>query len=289
MQFRTDLALERREILGESCPRGVRFIEKKNEDARISEIIIENEDGAKALGKPQGKYITIEMNGFPDSASLCDGRLEALSDTIKALLPEKGDVLVAGLGNTAITPDALGPECASMVIATRHIDEKTKRELRLPFLRSVSVITPSVAGKTGIESTEIIASICEKIKPCAVITVDALAATNVSRLARTVQLCNTGIQPGSGVGNARKAVNEKNLGVPVIAIGVPTVVDAVSLAKSISGEIHIDKEIEENYSRMMVAPKDTDIITQSASKLIALAINCVLQPTLSQEEILSLM
>ena len=97
LQFRTDLALERREILGESCPRGVRFIEKKNEDARISEIIIENEDGAKALGKPQGKYITIEMNGFPDSASLCDGRLEALSDTIKALLPEKGDVLVAGL------------------------------------------------------------------------------------------------------------------------------------------------------------------------------------------------
>ena len=289
MQFRTDLALERREILGTNCPDGVRFVEKKNKDAKISEIIIENEAGANALGKPEGKYITIEMNGFPDSASLCDGRLEALADTIRSLLPEKGDVLVAGLGNTAITPDALGPECAAMVIATRHIDEKTKRELRLPHLRSVSVITPSVAGKTGIESTEIIASICEKIKPCAVITVDALAATSVSRLARTVQLCNTGIQPGSGVGNARKAVNEKNLGVPVIAIGVPTVVDAVSLAKSISGEIHIDKKSEASYSQMMVTPKDTDVITQSASKLIALAINCVLQPELSQEEILSLM
>ena len=289
MQFRTDLALERRELLGESCPEGVRFIEKKNEDAKVSEIIIENEDAAKALGKPRGKYITVEMNGFPDCASLCDGRLEALTDTIKSLLPEKGDVLVAGLGNTEITPDALGPECAAMVIATRHIDEKTKKELRLPALRSVSVITPSVAGKTGIESTEIIASICEKIKPCAVVTVDALAATNVSRLARTVQLCNTGIQPGSGVGNARKAVNEENLGVPVIAIGVPTVVDAVSLAKSISGEIHIDRENEESYSRMMVTPKDTDVITQSASKLIALALNCVLQPVLSREEILSLM
>lgn len=289
MQFRTDLALERREILGKNCPDGVRLIEKKNEDAKITEIIIENEAGERALNKPKGKYITVEMDGFPDSASLCDGRLEALISVLSSLLPEKGDILVAGLGNTAITPDALGPECASMVLATRHIDEKTKKELRLPTLRNVSVITPSVAGKTGIESTEIIASICEKIKPCAVITVDALASTSLTRLARTVQFADTGIQPGSGVGNARKAVNEENLGVKVIAIGVPTVVDAVSLARDIAGDFAINDEVCENFSSMMVTPKDTDIITQAASKLIALAINCTLQPSLSHNEILSLM
>lgn len=287
MQIRTDLALEKREIYGKGEIEGVRVTEEQNSDCKSCEIDVLNAAGASALGKPEGKYITVEMDALPDSASMCDGRLDAICAALEKLLPESGSVLVAGLGNTAITPDALGPQCAELIFATRHIPQKTREELRLPALREVSAVIPGVTGKTGIEATEIIASIVKKIKPSAIITVDALAAMSVKRLAKTVQLCNTGIEPGSGVGNARSALNEETLGAPVIALGVPTVVDALSIARDVAGDI--DGRAFEEYSLMMVTPRDTDVITRSAARLLALAINCTLQKNLSREELISLM
>ena len=206
--IRTDLAVERREMCRGGDPPGVRMERSDNGGCVTTVIEILNEAGAEAIQKPVGKYITLETDGFPDSSSLSDGRLDALCDALEQLLPREGHILAVGLGNTDITPDALGPECASQIIATRHLPEEMKKELGLPGLRTVSVLTPGVAGKTGIESTEIIASVVQRVKPAAVLTVDALAARSVSRLAKTVQLCDTGIQPGSGVGNSRKAVDD---------------------------------------------------------------------------------
>lgn len=268
---------------------GVTMERSDNGDCVTTVIRILNRQGAEAIAKPVGTYITLETRGFPDGASLSDGRIDALCAALEQLLPPAGDILAVGLGNTAITPDALGPECAGQIIATRHLPEETRRELGLTDLRTVSVLTPGVAGRTGIETTEIIASVVKKIRPAAVLTIDALAAGSVTRLAKTVQLCDTGIQPGSGVGNSRKAVNEETLGVPVIAVGVPTVVDAVSLAHDVLGAYEDCAEPPEEYAGMMVTPRDTDVITSSAAKFIALAVNCVLQKSLTREEIAALM
>lgn len=286
MQIRTDLAVERRDMAGAAELKGIISSEKQGESCRASVIEIISEEGARAIGKPMGKYITLEMDSFPDSSELFDGRFEMLRAFISELIPASGSVLVAGLGNTDITSDAVGPKCAGEVLATRHISEEQKKDLKLPELRAVSVIVPGVTGKTGVETREIILGVAQKIKPDSLIVIDALAAGSVSRLARTIQLSNTGIEPGSGVGNTRKAINEKLLGIPVIAIGVPTVVDAASLAYELTG-----KEIDKKFSYcagMVVAPKDADIITSGAARLIALALNCALQKELSKEEIISL-
>lgn len=284
MNIRTDLAIERREMHKNEEITGVFVSAKENADCKATIIEITSDEGEKALNKPKGKYITLEMDSFPDSSALCDGRLQMLKDVLRNLLPEEGTVLVAGLGNPEITPDAIGPKCADCILATRHITQETENELKLPRLRKVSVVSTGVAGKTGIETGEIIAGIKEKINPSVIITIDALAARSISRLGSTVQLCNTGIEPGSGVGNRRKAINEKTMGVPVIAIGIPTVVDAATLSYDLTGKEAQDTE----YSGYMVTPKDTDIIVSGGSRLIALAINCVLQNNLSEEEIISL-
>lgn len=284
MNIRTDLAIERREVHGKSEINGVSVRTKENPDCKATIIEITTEEGAEALKKPKGTYITLEMDKFPDSSTLSDGRLQMLKDVLGTLIPDKGNVLVAGLGNSDITPDAIGPKCAECILATRHIPEETENELKLPRLRKVCVIAPGVTGKTGIETGEIIAGIKEKIKPSVIITVDALAARSISRLGNTVQLCNTGIEPGSGVGNRRTAINEKTMGVPVIAIGVPTVVDVATLSYDLTGKETSDSA----YSGYMVTPDDTDIITSGGARMIALAINCVLQNNLSEEEIISL-
>lgn len=284
MILRTDLAIEKHQMMPSQEAEGVNLSRYENEDCKAVVIEILSEEGEKLLGKPMGKYITLEMNEFPDSSTLCDGRLEMLKAAIEELLPEEGTVLVAGLGNSDITPDAIGPLCAKSILATRHIPKETKRELRLPSLRDVSVIGTEVTGKTGIETEELISGICEKISPSCVIVIDALAARNVSRLGTTVQLSNTGIEPGSGVGNKRKAINKENLGVPVIAIGIPTVVDAATLCYDLTGQ-----EIKsEDFGNMIVTPKDTDIITSGGARLIGTAINMALQKNLSAKDILSL-
>lgn len=292
MDFRTDLALERREMLNEDVE-GVEVSKSENDECITTVIEIKTEEAAKRLGKGVGKYITLEVNPFSDEAPVSDGRLTALVDSIKSLLPSgNGAVLVAGVGNEDITSDALGPETASLIFATRHIDKKM--QIAAGFseaLRPVAVVSAGVLGKTGIESGEYIKSICEAVKPQCVITIDALAAGSVERLGATIQMSDTGIAPGSGIGNTRKRIDESFVGVPVIAIGVPTVVDAVSLSSELSGlsPEKLDKGKLKNGERMIVAPKDIDILVKNASYLLALAINCALQPTLTPKELYSLM
>ncbi|MBE6800160.1 MAG: GPR endopeptidase [Ruminococcaceae bacterium] len=292
MNFRTDLALERREMINEDID-GVEVSKTENNECKTTIIEIKTEEAAKRLGKGVGKYITLEMNAFSNEAAVSEGRLKALTESIKQLLP-KGDgiVLVAGVGNEDITSDALGPNTASLVFATRHIDREIQKTAGFSKkLRPVAVVSAGVLGKTGIESGEYIKSICETVKPQCVITIDALAAGSVERLGTTVQMSDTGIAPGSGIGNTRARIDEDFIGAPVIAVGVPTVVDAISLSSELSGisPEKLDKNKLLNGKRMIVAPKDIDLLVKNASYLLALSINCALQPTLTPKELYSLM
>ena len=292
MNFRTDLALERREMINEDID-GVEVSKTENDECKTTIIEIKTAEAAKRLGKGVGKYITLEVNPFSNEAAVSDGRLEALTESIKQLLPKgNGTVFVAGVGNEDITSDALGPKTASLIFATRHIGREVQKAAGFSeSLRPVAVVSAGVLGKTGIESGEYIKSICEAVKPECVITVDALAAGSVERLGTTIQMSDTGIAPGSGIGNTRARIDEDFLGVPVIAIGIPTVVDAISLSSELSGiqPQKLDKSKLINGERMIVAPKDIDLLVKNASYLLALSINCALQPTLSAKELYSLM
>lgn len=292
MDFRTDLALERKEMVNEDID-GVEVSNFENDECKTTVIEIKTDKAAKRLGKGVGKYITLEMNNFSNEAAVSDGRLKALTESIKQLLPKgNGTVLVAGVGNEDITSDALGPETASLIFATRHINDEIQEAAGFSGkLRPVAAVSTGVLGKTGIESGEYIKSICEAVKPQCVITIDALAAGRVERLGTTVQMSDTGIAPGSGIGNTRARIDEDFIGVPVIAIGVPTVVDAIALSAELSGvpREKLDKSKLLNGERMIVAPKDIDLLVKNASYLLALSINCALQPTLTAQEIYTLM
>ena len=292
MNFRTDLALERREYFGGREPDGVISRTEKIGDVTISRIEITNEKGEKSLGKPRGMYVTAEVPPFTNNAPLDNENTETVARELSALLPNEGSVMVIGLGNTRITPDALGPKCLSMIFATRHIGGELAKSIGLDGLRSVSAIAPGVLGNTGVETGEIITGLVSRLKPAAVIAVDALAARRASRLGSTVQMCNTGIVPGSGVGNSRKAINSETVGVPVISVGVPTVVDAATLASDISGGTVEDDEIRarigEQAQQMMVTPREIDLVIERAAKLLALAINRALQPQISAEDLMML-
>lgn len=284
MNFRTDLALERCEFLGKKDIEGIEIESFDAKKAKVTRIDIKNEKGARAVDKPVGRYVTVEVTPFAKHAQFIDDSFEALCDEMKRMLPEKGSVLVAGLGNIRITPDALGPKCASMIFATRHITGELLEATGLSGLRCVSAFSTGVMGETGAEASELIKGAVEMLRPDAVVTVDALAARSVMRLGNTVQMCNTGIVPGSGVGNSRKEISQKTLGVPVIAIGVPTVVDAATLVSDYSDS----DEIEEEAKMMMVTPREVDLMIERAAKLTALAINCALQPGISPEDMLIL-
>ena len=210
-----------------------------------------------------------------------------LRDELRALLPPKGTVLVAGLGNEDITPDALGPECMNLLLATRHISSEFAESLGLGSLRSVAGIVPGVLGKTGIETVEIISGVVKKISPCCVIVIDALAARNVARLGTTVQIADSGVSPGSGVGNSRKAINIDTLGVPVIAVGVPTVVDALTMAFDVfeKADIPVPSDDFTEHRQMMVTPKEIDSLIDKAAHLIAMGINLALQTELTAADI----
>lgn len=286
LNLRTDIALESREIEKNGDCEGVILKKYTEKGVEVTEIEICDERGADALGKPVGKYITFEVTSFLIGSSLFSSpELSVLSTHISALLPESdAPVLIAGLGNDEITADSLGPKTAAMIFATRHIGDAYAEKIGIGRLRSVACISASVLGKTGIESGEMIECVVEKIKPCAVITVDALAARRLERLGTTVQISTGGVVPGSGVGNSRKKINKETLGVPVISIGVPMVVDGETFIKDVLGEGgNFDISLVEK--NITVTPKDIDIMTQRASRLIACAINSALQPTLSPEEI----
>ena len=228
-----------------------------------------------------GKYITVQ---FPDLLKIADFEplKNALRESLSCLLSERDNILVVGLGNREITADAIGPVTVSKLLATRHIAGEFAKNIGLSGLKSVSVISPDVLGKTGIETYEIVESVVKKIKPSAIIALDALAAGSVERLFCTVQLCNTGISPGSGVKNSRKELSEDTLGIPVIGIGIPTVVDAGNLAFELT-----EKEPRKGID-MIVTPKDCDILCHKISEVLGQVLNEFLQPEIEREILYSL-
>ena len=284
MQLRTDLAIE---APGITAPQdGVSFSTTLYREARISRIDITDEKAAAQLERPIGKYITVELPPLSDNEDDLENYATRIGGELSALLPEKGPVLVVGLGNRAITPDALGPEAAERVLATRHISGELARAMKLDGLRPTAVAVPGVLGQTGIETGEIVCGLCRTVKPSAVIAIDALAAGQVSRLGCTVQLCNTGIAPGSGVGNNRRALNRQLLGVPVVGIGVPTVVDARSLAVELTGDYESEEAVSPRGAAMMVTPREIDLIIRRSVQLLAMTIHAALHPDYSPRELM---
>ena len=285
MDLRTDLALEQHEISCKSAPDGIEKTQTSSGEVKITEIRITNKNGEKALKRKIGTYVTVELPSFGSATDIFGDGMKAVASELKKLLPSEGLVLVAGLGNKQITPDALGPDCASLIFSTRHIGKELQKSIGFESLRPVARITPGVLGQNGIETGEILSGIIRQVSPAALITIDALASRRLSRLGCTVQICNTGITPGSGVGNARAEISSVTMGVPVISLGVPTVVDAATLAYDLTGT---SGKIEKSGEKMMVTPREIDLIIERASKLVATAINSALQPDMSAEELYSL-
>ena len=282
---RTDLALEAHELWKEGAEQttklsGVRARNRRRDGYPVTEVEVLNRDGAAALGKPEGRYLTIDYTDFwqrkPD---FFERAVRALGSELKTLLPPEGSVLVVGLGNAAMTPDAVGPETLHHLLVTRHLLSSMPRQFS--GFRPVSALASDVLGKTGVESAEAVRGLVGETTPDCVIAVDALAARRTSRLCNTVQLSNTGIVPGSGVGNHRAALDETTLGVPVIAVGIPTVVDAVTLAADLLAEAGIP-EPEEAHLRghggtMTVTPRDIDRQVRDLAKVVGYGINWALQ------------
>ena len=295
MNFRTDLALERKEYIRKGELDGIKEEKKEVHGVSVTTITVENEKGEKLLSKPKGKYITVEIGSFMKNADLFSDKLTALSEELSSLIPKEGTVLVVGLGNEKITPDALGPKCISLILATRHISEEFAKAIGFERLRSVAAIVPGVLGTTGIETAESIEGIAERIKPSCVVVIDALAARSTERLGTTVQITDTGVSPGSGVGNKRNRIDKNSIGVPVIAIGVPTVVDAATMAADALQNAGMSEEETERLLRsseenelMMVTPKEIDNVIDRAAALVAMSINSALQPDIPAEDILAI-
>lgn len=289
MAFRTDLAVEAIENhkSAAALPH-VRQSDRMLEGFAVHEVRILSEDAAREIGKPQGRYLTLELDALIRREEDAFPRAcKALSTLLRELLPHPNDgpVLIAGLGNRMITPDAIGPQTADHVIATRHLVAQSPAIFA--DWRPVSALAPGVLGQTGVETGEVICGVLDRVRPAAVIAVDALAAGRLSRLLRTVQLADTGITPGAGVGNARTALNEETLGVPVIAVGVPTVVDGATLAHEISSQLgQPDCEALDDLSQpVMITTRDIDHEVADISRMIGYAVNMALHPHLSVADI----
>lgn len=291
MQLRTDLAVEAREIVGEHIS-GTEFKTYSENGLEISRLTVKNQKAKQALGKEIGTYITIELPSLTDNFSETDERLITIGEEIRSLLPVNGLVLVVGLGNTEITPDSLGPKTSSHILATRHITGEIARATGLDKLRPVAVMQTGVTGQTGIETGEYIMSVVKRIKPNAVVAIDALASRRLERLGCTLQISDTGISPGAGVGNHRTKINRETIGVPVIAIGVPTVVDVQTLANDLIGDefnSQTKEQISPHGRQMVVIPREIDLLTERASRLIAFALNGALQNEFDLSDLVSLM
>ncbi len=281
MPVRTDLAVEMIDEDAASLPKGIRRKLRKSPACTITEIIVSDDSAGLRIGKPKGRYITIETDRL---SSAPEDFGEQASDIAAEIISLKGadrkTALIVGLGNSDITPDALGPLVISQIIATRHLSDVLPEGHSLRRLNRVSALSPGVLGQTGIEAAEIVRTVCSEVKPDCVIVIDALACSDISRLGTTIQLADSGISPGSGVQNRRKELSTETLGMPVIAIGVPTVVDMHTIVENITGN-----PPDKHLPNMMVTPRDVDKLIERAAKLIACAINKAVQPMLSIEEI----
>ncbi len=291
MEIRTDLALEARELVTDNIE-GLDIDTKFAEKMKITKMKISTQQAANSLGKEKGTYITCEFKALTDDFTAADKRLVSIGEQLRELLPESGNVLVVGIGNHNITPDALGPKAASKVLATRHIMGTVASSLGLERLRSVCVVSPGVLGQTGIEVGELVSGIVDNADIDCVIAIDSLASRKLKRLGCTVQISDTGIAPGAGVGNHRNVINKSTMGVPVISVGVPTVVDAATLAADLMSPN--DEEENEKLRKkllpngMVVTPREIDLLVERASLLIGMSINIALHQDFSAEDLFSL-
>lgn len=298
-QIRTDLALETREIyqkaqnIENEVPGVETKIDDSDNDFLFTEVNILSDEGASLLNKPIGNYITIESKYMNDEVESIDKKIiNKLASTIKDIshIVKKDSVLVVGLGNSDVTPDALGPKVVDNLSITRHLIEYAP-ELVNENTRAVSAIVPGVLGTTGIETSDIVKGIVEKTKPNLVIVVDALAAKDMNRISRTIQVSNTGITPGSGVKNNRFSLTRDSLGVPVIAVGVPTVVGVPTIVNEaieyvsekipdvktpLENENYMQNILENKDFDFMVTPNDIDDIISNISRLVSEGINTAL-------------
>ena len=285
-EIHTDLALER--YKADTKKRGVHYSEKSESGITLCELDITDEKSAEEQGIPIGKYTTLSFENLGEMQSIRQEDLsKVLCKTLKsyALRSAKKEkikdisVLIAGLGNRYLTADAIGPLSIKYITATNHISEISPDIFKTHFGSRISLISPGVMSQTGLESSYIIRSICRECDFDLVIVIDSLAARSCDRLATTIQLCDTGITPGSGIGNTREALNEKSLGVPTVAIGVPTVVksstlvyDALKDADITDISEKLQKTLESGKS-FYVTSKDSDTVSENAAKVISSAIN----------------
>lgn len=293
MARRTDLALEEKELWEESAGEttqlpGVRAREFSQKGVHITQVEILDQHGEQALHKPVGTYLTLEIDelarkkrdSFPKAAQVLGKQLRELMQ-----LKQGDKVLVAGLGNLAVTPDAVGPKVLDHLLVTRHLIEQ------LPSFfgdyRSVAAISPNVLGVTGLESAEVVGGVVQTARPDCLIVVDALASREPRRVCSTVQLADTGITPGSGVSNAREAFNRERFGIPVFAVGVPTVVDMETLAEDYGKPGFSGEAVAEacGGQKMIVTPRDIDAKVNEIAKLIAYGINLAVHEGISMEDI----
>ena len=298
-QVRTDLALEVRESISEADSelRGVRVEEyyKEQEDVRVTKVMIDTKNAAKAMGKPMGIYVTMEAPAMVEPDEDYHREIsECLAEELLNLLPgaeKEQSVLVVGLGNREVTADSLGPQAVDNLFITRHIvREYGKAAYSCEKMNMISALEPGVMAKTGMETAEIVKGVVQETAPDVLIVIDALAARSTRRLNRTIQITNTGIQPGSGVGNHRNALTEESLGVPVIAIGIPTVVDAATivsdaLEKLLEDEKELDtvKYVDRQQlsfpelNNMYMTGKDIDAVIKRVSYTVSEGINLALE------------
>lgn len=319
ISIRTDLAVEMRELYKKDSGRevpGVEVeVEKDEEDINITTVVVKDDEGARIMGKPIGTYITMEVPGIKHyDADLHDRISKAVAKQLVRVIRIKKDqtALVVGLGNWNVTPDSLGPKVVSKLMVTRHL-KKYMPEVLEKGINPVCAVSPGVLGITGIETAEIIQGIVDKVKPDVVIVIDALASRKMERVATTIQIGDTGINPGSGVGNRRMELTKNTMGVPVIAIGVPMVVDAATMAND-TIDMMIDSLIEQSGSNkafysmlksvdkeekhrmireilnpyignLMVTPKEVDALIEDISKTIANGINIALHKSIELKDI----
>lgn len=321
----TDLALEVHELVKEQGARQVPPVEAEipgvevenlgTEDIKISRVKISTIQGQNALGKPMGTYITLEVPGIKEGdMDLYENACKVLAQELAGILKlkEKSTILVVGLGNWNVTSDSLGPKVVSKLMVTRHLIEYVPEEVE-DGVRPVCAIAPGVLGITGIETGEIIRGIVDRIRPDCIIAIDALASRRLERVNSTIQIADTGISPGSGVGNKRMDLSRDTLGVPVIAIGVPTVVDAATITNdtidrvidSLMGKAQqgteifnmlknidrnekyelIQKSLEPYSGNLIVTPKEIDEVIERIAKVIANGINIAVHQGITLDDV----
>lgn len=304
--FRTDLALERKDVYQKINKlneiEGIKSAEEEiDKNIKVSRVYVLNENGEQAIGKPKGTYITIDVKnlkiaGEDEIQKTSEVVTKELKNMIDQHIQKQGEILVVGLGNIYVTPDALGPKVINEIDITRHLIKYLPQYIE-EGTRSVSAISPGVLGTTGIETVEILKGIVDNVKPKLLIVIDALASRSIDRISSTIQISDTGIVPGAGVENAREEISKKTLGIPVIALGIPTVVELATLVsdgidifidrlqeKAESNEYLNKLQEKDNYEEvkealnvgeynMIVTPKEIDELIENMKDIVARGIN----------------